>query len=193
MSVGKISWEKALNVVVLLSGLGLFGWVKSEFKDSVSDEIKTQLKDPDSEISRLVKSEIDIISEAKVKTEINAQAQAFAIAEAFNGFRNMGTVELRDYLEGQFNFADSIRAKMPVIRKNHEWTAQQRARDENFTMCGYLLMGEVLQFVDCDGILREVHYGKLGNSQNKIYYYRDKEDNPIPISILSPKITIDAS
>ena len=158
----------------------------------------TQLSDPFSLLSRTLSHRSDSIATIRVKefsdNFYKSEVSQVEIARSLEGYNGFTDEELIGYIKGQFNFADSIKEELPLIRSNHEWVAKKRVEEQIYPN---LIEGGTVLFTLTgvpklfkDGInFREIYKGKpRANLIVDVYYYRDKNDQPIILSYLKNAI-----
>lgn len=192
MDKSKWTLERVIMVVGFLATLGLGGYVKSVWNDSIQESMTKALEDPHSKFYQLIKTEANKISEAKareiIRFEMQNTAQQAAFLDAFRSFRNLPSEDLVNYVQDKFNWADTVHAQWGELKANHEWIAEKRSEEKpDVVMCGYVLAKQNIptHFKTCDGELRKIFYGKILNATKNVYYYRDNSDSPIILSYIS--------
>jgi len=193
----------AYLITFLTAGGG--GYMAAFWQDSVSSAAVEELKDPDSNLSRAISTRVEssmLEALTEVKEDIKEEMLMDVmenmttysnIYNALSGFQGMTDERMIEYVKEKFMFADSIERLMPELVDNHEWVKQQRngAGGSEYVICGTVEAkdGKPKYFVDCDGTRRKVYYGRPSgmnlNSGNRVFYYRNEDDNPILISYLS--------
>lgn len=189
---GSYNWDRIVAIVGLLLTVGAGGIVKATFTSIVDSAVNHALADPESDSYKTLIREADSVAARQTKIMMKDvfedKATISVLANSLDGFRGMEDEELVEYINDKFDFADSIQAMMPEIRKNHAWVQEQMTEKPDLVPCGTILAkeGTPLYFKDCDGELRQISFGKPKDRLNRdVYYYRDKHDHPVILSTIS--------
>jgi len=184
----KIDLIKWLNVVALVAGLGVFGYMQTAFNNIIDKRVEVALGDS-LKTAQIIKASTKAAKKAAKKT-LEEKTTISALATAFEGFRGMSTPALVEYMNHRFEMADSIAEQLPKIQENHKFVEGLIQHQTGLQTCGVVLYDPETKkpkyFKSCDGENKAIYYGKpRENMRNDAYYYHNATGAPIVLSYLS--------
>ena len=181
-----INIERIIAIIGLILTLGVGGYMKSIWNDSIQTAMVEALQDEHSKFYLLLKKEAHSIAKHEVDEVFQDEADNQSLTHAFNGFMGLSPDQLKTKMQTLMMFGDSVLVKWPQLRSNHEYINDLRKSASNKNQFRIFGENEPDEVITTDGIKREIYFGKPEIKERKeLYYYRNRNDEAIALPFLS--------